>query len=161
AVGDDLLVNAAISGDGFVGMISQSGRLVLTGASTVTGPVIINQGELELRGATLADSEVRVLTPTGDRTAAVLVGGDSTIEGLTVISGTVSLLGTLHVSGFADLAGLGTPGGVLLDVLVSGTLAGQFGRIVADGGIDLGNGTTELQVRLTGNITSTIGLPIL
>jgi autotransporter-associated beta strand protein len=151
AAAEDLRVNAVISGAGGLAMNGGTGRLVFPSADTYTGDTVLRAGVLDLaETGSLANSRVVVNAAAANIFTAVLVGG-GTVKSLDVFRGVVSPDGVLTVLGTADFlpAGAVNPQAVL-DLLVTGATPPALSQLVANGGLDIGNGTTQLQVRLAG-----------
>jgi autotransporter-associated beta strand protein len=144
---EDLLINAVISGPGGL-TVDGSGRVVIPAANTFSGDTVLRNGVLDLGDTgSLVNSDVTVSTPQQNIFGAVLVGG-GTIKSLDVFRGVVTADGVLTVLGITDFAppAIAQPQ-ALLDFLLFGAAPGQFSQLVTNG-LDIGNQTTQLEVRL-------------
>jgi outer membrane autotransporter protein len=109
-----------------------AGRLNLTGISTLSGPTMVEEGQLAVNGS-LANS---VVTVTGGS-----LGGNGTVGGIVAQSGGMvapgNSIGTVHVAGDVSFR----PGSVY-EVEVNA--AGQSDRIAASGKATLSGGTVQV-----------------
>ena len=123
--------SGAISGTGGLTKIG-SGALMLTGASTYTGPTNVNAGILDVNGSLASAVTVN--------NGGTLMG-NGTIGGLTISSGGIvapgNSIGTLNVSGNVAFAAGST-------YQVEINAAGQGDKIIATGTATLSGGTVQV-----------------
>jgi autotransporter-associated beta strand protein len=139
-----LTINAVLADPlTFSGVISGSGSLVKTGATTqrlagdntYKGSTTINGGTLEIDGN---QSQSAVTVAAGAVLSGIGTVGPTTVNGTLRPGSAANPTGALSVTGDVTFSGSAAKFTVELD----GTGTGQYGQLVATGNVDLGTSTT-------------------
>jgi autotransporter-associated beta strand protein len=149
---DSITYTGVISGTGSL-MQSGSGKLILTGTSTYTGPTTINSGTLSVNGS-IASSAVTVnsggkLGGTGTTGAVTVANGGQIAPGNSIGTITVSSL-TLN-SGSTTTMELSTAANDRINVTGAATLGGTLALVPAAGAYT----ATSYRLIQAGSITGT------